>query len=191
MAMVPQEFLDGQPTGVSLLEWHCQKLPRLARSTPASEIQSVSSAEGLLFLARACWQEVLTGQAPTKEAPLHQYVASVPAVLVTDSKTVYDAVHTPCSGFSSRDKHAFLEMAVLRQQALQTRLSVRWVHSTAMLANSLTKPQAVHESELGLFFTRKCTWSLPFNPLFVSARKRREAGLSPLQEAEPSRGSQS
>ena len=64
-----------------------------------------------------------------------------------------------------------LELLALRDGIEACECPVRWVHSDAMLANSLTKG---HERwQLDLFVQNKCRWRLVYDQMFESAKRRR------------------
>ena len=66
-------------------------------------------------------------------------IRSVPGALVTDSKNVWDLMKHPENLLGSRDKRTGLELMGLAQSFEEGDTAIRWVHSDAMLANSLTK----------------------------------------------------
>ena len=73
-----------------------------------------------------------------------------------------------------------LELLALRDGIEACECPVRWVHSDAMLANSLTKG---HERwQLDLFFQNKCRWRLVYDQLFESAKRRKGLGIQALEE---------
>ena len=93
-----------------------------------------------------------------KEADLH--VQMTEGVIVLDSKGVYDEC----------------KQLVITPKGKERRID-------AELANSLTKP---HEPwQLALFYSSGQRWRLVYDEKFMSARKRKTAGLQPLQAEDP------
>eukprot|EP00974_Lingulodinium_polyedra_P030932 2976678-Lingulodinium_polyedra.AAC.1 len=73
------------------------------------------------------------------EERLWWMIRAVPGILVTDSKNVFDLMKHPENLLGGRDKRTGLELMGLAQSLEEGATKLRWVHSDAMLANSLTK----------------------------------------------------
>ena len=58
---------------------------------------------------------------------------------------------------------------------------MRWVHGDAQLANSLTKIGELHQ--IRLFLELGCRWRIVYDPKYMSARRRKQAGIKPLENA--------
>eukprot|EP00974_Lingulodinium_polyedra_P117386 11163064-Lingulodinium_polyedra.AAC.1 len=68
-----------------------------------------------------------------------------------------------------------LELVALREAIAQVEFPVKWVHSDAMLANSLTKG---HEKwQLELLFRNGCRWRVAYDEKFESAKRRKKKGF--------------
>ena len=52
------EILAGKWTPISLMSWNTSKLPRVARSSLAAEIQEACIAEDEAYLVRFMWAEI-------------------------------------------------------------------------------------------------------------------------------------
>ena len=59
--------------------------------------------------------------------------------MVTDSRNVYDRVDKPYITPKGASKKIDLELLALKEAQNLTNLHIRWVHSDAQLANTLTK----------------------------------------------------
>ena len=57
----------------------------------------------------------------------------------------------------------------------------RWVHGEANLANSLTKSTELEQ--IGSFFRAGSRWAMVQDDLMLSAKRRRQLGLRPLDES--------
>ena len=60
------------------------------------------------------------------------------------------------------------------------RVTVRWVHSEAQIANALTKGGA---KELDMYYQMKGTWRIVQDEQMRSSRKRRSEGITTFQQS--------
>ena len=107
-----------------------------------------------------------------------QAVAKVPGCLVTDSRNVYDKLTCEVVSIKGAEKRTNIEALALKESQNNTGLVIRWVHSEAQLANSLTKKGGKNEIEM--FYRMRQRWRIVEDANMKSARKRREEGLDPL-----------
>ena len=73
------------------------------------------------------------------------------------------------------------ELAKLQESCDRTVLKIRWVNGDAQLANSLTKSH--EQAQLNLFYKLGGRWRLVYDETYTSARKRRLAGTTALEDA--------
>ena len=74
-------------------------------------------------------------------------------------------------------KKTNIELLALKEAQRNHGVIIRWVHSEAQLANSLTK----HNSqEMELYYRMQHTWRIVEDEQMMSARRRKTAGLAPL-----------
>ena len=78
------------------------------------------------------------------------------------------------------EKRTDLEMLGLKEAQYTTDLSIRWVHSEAQLANSLTKSGGGREIEL--YYQMRHRWRIVEDEQMRSARKRKQEGMAPLAD---------
>ena len=107
-------------------------------------------------------------------------VAKVPGCLVSDSRNVYDKLLPDELTIRGAEKKTDLELLSVKQAQRMTGVVLRWVHSEAQLANSLTKGQS---KEIELYYTLRHRWRLVSDDQMRSARRRRQDGLEALQDA--------
>ena len=74
-----------------------------------------------------------------------------------------------------------LELLALRDGIEACECPVRWVHSDAMLANSLIKGH--QRWQLDIFSQNKCRWRLVYDQMFESAKRRKGLGIQALEDA--------
>ena len=70
----------------------------------------------------------------------------------------------------------------MKESQQNTGLIIRWVHSEAQLANSLTKVGGKNEIEM--FYRMGQKWRIVEDPDMKSARRRKEEGIEPLAQKE-------
>ena len=110
--------------------------------------------------------------------------AKIPAVLATDSKNTYDNMGKIAAFLNSKEKMVGVDLAKLQESCARTDLKIRWVNGDAQLANSLTKSR--EQAQLNLFYKLGGRWRLVYDETYTSARKRRQAGTTALEDVHQS-----
>ena len=179
IGMAPQDIVDGAVSRVSPMFWKSGKIDRTCRSPGSAEARAAIDGEDNLHLLRYAWAEFngLQTDAWNPEALVKQVLG----VLVTDSRNVYDRVDKPYITPKGASKKIDLEMLALKEAQKYTNLLIRWVHSDAQLANTLTKRGEDHQ--VARFIALGQQWRIVHDPEMFSGRKRRAQGLDPLQNA--------
>jgi hypothetical protein len=162
-------------THVNLVSWSSHKLKRKSRSSNAAEVQAMSDTEDQLYWLRAMVAS-FSGQS-IERGVRETAVNRVTGLLVTDSKSIFDAMHSATGGLGLEEKRTALELVDLCDRVQTNGAVVRWVNSEANPADSLTKAAARKPLE-ELFKTHE--WAITRDPLERSARKLREEGLNHL-----------
>ena len=109
--------------------------------------------------------------------------------MITDSRNVYDKLQTEVLTINGAEKKSNIELISVKESQYRTSLQIRWIHSEAQLANSLTKWNGGHELEL--FYKMRSSWRIVEDPEMKSARRRKAEGLSPLQQQQQQQLAQS
>ena len=182
--MTPKDILNGSVCGVSPITWHSQKIERVCRSPGAAEAQAAVNGEDALHYARFQWSEMLFGEANLGQPD--ETVKKVSGCVVTDSRNVYDRLVTEVLVVKGAEKRTSIELLALKQAQLSTQVQLRWVHSEAQLANSLTK--FAGQREYDLYQKMGHRWRLVEDESMMSARRRKELGLQPLDSKGKSEG---
>ena len=121
-------FLLGENGSHSVLSWQSKKIQRVVKSTLSAETMALMTGVESCFLYAALLREVHNNKL---EMNVHG---------VTDSKSLYDAVHTSKTLEDSRLK---IDVAVLRDYLRKKEMkSIAWVETTDQLADPLTKSGA-------------------------------------------------
>ena len=176
IGMAPTSLLEGEVCGVSLMSWHSSKIDRVCRSPGASEALAAINGEDNLYYARYQWSELLHGCHDLRRPD--EAVLKIPGCLVTDSRNVYDKMSSEVIVVKGAEKRTSIELLGLKEAQRRTNVVIRWVHSEAQLANSLTKEHGLRELEL--FYKMQQQWRIVEDERMLSARRRRELGLQPL-----------
>ena len=169
----------GEVQDVSPLSWSSHKIDRACRSPGAAETQAAVNGEDALFYLRYQWSEMAYGQVDVKDS--ESVVRRVPGCLISDSRNVFDKLNTEVLTIKGAEKRSNIELLAVKASQQQTGLTVRWVHSEAQLANSLTKAGATKELEL--YYQMGHQWRIVEDNEMKSARRRKQDGLEPLQNS--------
>ena len=178
VGMSTQAIHAGEVCGVSPIAWHSQKIDRTCRSPGAAEAQAAINGEDSLYYARFQRSEFLYGK-PDLHRP-DEHVKKTGGCLVTDSRNVYDKLDTEMLVVKGAEKRTNIELLALKEAQWNTGVNLRWVHSEAQLANSLTKSNGHREYEMYVRMGHQ--WRLIEDENMMSAKRRKEKGLKPLEQ---------
>ena len=177
IGFAPLALAEGEITEVSPISWHSSHLDRACRSPGAAEGQAAVNGEDSLYFARYQWAEMLHGEVDVRQP--NATVARVNGYLITDSRNVYDKLVTEVLVIKGAEKETNIELLSVKEAQQSTGVQVRWVHSEAQLANGLTKSGLSREFEL--FYQMQGKWRIVEDPSMMSARRRKQMGLQPLE----------
>ena len=165
-----KSVLLGNAGEFSMVAWQSKKLPRICRSSTAAEVQTGGHAvDSHEFMKQIVLEWMNPFPIPVRE--MDTALASMPSVLVTDSKNLYDSVvRIESSGLQLEERRLALEVLSIRERVAQAGVLYKWVDSDQQLADALSKPY-VHESLL-LALQRRVV-KLQFDEEFVSAKRKR------------------
>ena len=132
-----ESLLSGEMCKVSPVFWRSAKIERQCRSPGASEALAAIDCEDALFGVRLQVFEMLGHPVNVRKA--EESVAQIPAVLVTDSTNVHDRMKKDVYVPKGPEFRTAMELIGLKEASTRTHMPIRWGHSDAQLANSLTK----------------------------------------------------
>ena len=184
VALTSGNLLSGELCKVSPVYWASSKIQRQCRSPGAAESLAAIDCEDVMYAVRLQLFEMTGGVVNVRRTGMQ--VSSIPAVLVTDSTNVYDKLHTEVYVPKGPERRVSLEMLGLKQAIEETRLDLRWVHSDAQLANSLTKDNEQHQ--LNKFYQLGHRWKIVEDEEMKSAKRRKKLGLDALEDGKRSSG---
>ena len=127
---------DGLATAWTPAFWTSYRLPRVVNSTLSAEAQAMTAATGMGEWALLLLSECLDG--PTYLRSMWDTASKRRALVVTDCKSLFDHVQSQ-SAPTLDDRRTALDIVILRESLSKTLGSLRWVPTTYMLADSLTK----------------------------------------------------
>ena len=172
----PENMLAGAVGAVSPMAWHSSRLDRVCRSPGAAEALAAVNGEDALFFARYQWCELEYGIKDVRDC--REVASGIRGCIVTDSRNVYDKLSTEVMMVKGAERRTDLELLSLKESQATTGLIIRWVHSEAQLANSLTKSGG--DREIELYYQMQHQWRIVEDAQMRSARKRKQDGLPPL-----------
>ena len=173
----PRSLQDGDLGKITPVVWSSTKIDRQCLSPGSAETQAAVNGEDALFYVRFQLAEIFHG-CPDARQPT-ALVKTVPGCVITDSRNVFDKLNCEVLAIKGAEKKSNLELISLKEAQEQNGVKLRWVHSEAQLSNSLTK--AGGSKELELFYKMGHQWKIVEDPAMQSARKRKAAGLEPLE----------
>jgi len=106
-------------------------------------------------------------------------VNSVPALMVTDAKALFDAHKSETSALGLKEKRSGIELLFLKENMARNGTTLRWVNSGAMLADAMTKGKARYILEE---FLRTGVWKIVEDDKFTSLKKRTADGKDPFED---------
>ena len=137
---------------ISPITWSSKKIQKVVTSTLSAETTSLAAAMDQLSWLRIYWQWLLdpTTQWKKPEESLPKIPSAISVatmtngtdVAVTDCKSLYDLVTRTAPPACSEFRVQLVARAI--KEAMKEGTTLRWVHSGAQLADSLTKIMASH-----------------------------------------------
>ena len=179
IGLTSQRLLQGDMCSVSPVYWRSAKITRQCRSPGAAEALAAIDGEDAMYAVRLQVYEMLGNEVKVRHTEEH--VAKIPGVLVTDSTNVHDRLHSEVYVPKGPEHRTSLELLGLKEGVVRTQTPIRWVHSDAQLANSLTKDS--EPQQLQKFYQLNQRWRIVDDPQMRSARNRKKQGLNALEDS--------
>ena len=127
---------DNTEAPISPVSWSSKKITRVVRSTLSAEAYSMSRSIDRLGWMRLTWGIIAIPQFPWKE-PQKAFSQLPRAVITTDCRSLFDLVSRTALP-SCEEYRTTLEVLLIREQC-QEHCVFRWIPTTVMLADVLTK----------------------------------------------------
>ena len=155
---------------VSVLNWQSKKIKRVVRSSLAAETSSMSICQENLDWKRTMWEQVTRCEFVLENC--EQFLTARPSILVTDCKSLYDAIHKEGAAPASTDKRMALELAIVKAKAVSGEADLRWIDARYQIADCLTK-HASRKSEAVLQkILQEAQWRILAEQDMLDRRKR-------------------
>ena len=122
---------------LSPLSWSSKKISRVVRSTLSAEAYSMSRSVDRLGGLRLLWGVMVIPQFPW-QMPSKAYAQLPMGIITTDCRSLYDLVSRTAMP-QCEEYRTTLEVLLIREQC-QDNCVFRWIPTTIMLADALTKP---------------------------------------------------
>ena len=68
-----------------------------------------------------------------------QFFKDRPSILITDCKSLYDAIHKEGAAPASTDKRLAIELAIVKAKAVSGETALRWIDASFQITDRLTK----------------------------------------------------
>ena len=68
-----------------------------------------------------------------------QFLTARPSILITDCKSLYDAIHKEGAAPASTDKRSAIELAIVKAKAVFGVTDLRWIDARYQIADCFTK----------------------------------------------------
>lgn len=163
--------LEGHRSAFSPVAWQSRKLARVARSSTSAEVQMASNATDHHEFLKQILLEWFNKRPVLENSP-DQVMKTMPSILILDAKNLYDALsRIETSGLQLEEKRTAIDVLSIRERTQQTGILVKWVDSDQQLGDGLSKP---NQFDSLLEILRFGSLSIVFDPLFVSAKRKRQ-----------------
>ena len=135
-----RSMLQGQEAIFSMIGWKSHTLKRRTVSTLSAETQGIVESAAV-----ACWYRYLLAELFYKDLVTsagidwETMLEPLEFGIVTDAKSVYDALTNSTGTSSSTDKRTAIDLAIIREYLRRHNGCIRWIDGTVQLADSLTK----------------------------------------------------
>ena len=136
-----KDTFNGTESPYHVLDWRSFRLPRVARSSLAAEVQSAAQAVDSTEFVVRFWYMTMHPNASLKET-LNVRDPNLAPIFVTDAKALYDSYHRDAINHGATDKRTNLELRVLREQVESIGGILKWISSERQFGDGFTKMAA-------------------------------------------------
>ena len=132
-----QRMEHGSWAPFSPMLWKSHRQKRKAPSTLSAEAMAAGETVGVLDWLRVFFEEVTNKRFVLNQ--WEEWISKRPAILLTDCKSVYDALNQQWTSGSKCDKRTTIDLAIIRDVLSRDMSRVRWIDTRMQLADSMTK----------------------------------------------------
>ena len=129
---------------VSVLSWQSKKIKRFVRSSLGAEASRMFTCQEHLDWMRTMWEQMTSSAFVLENC--EQFLKARPSILITDCKSLYDAIDKEGTAPASTGKRLAVELATVKANAVSGETDLRWIDARYQIAICLTK-HATRKSE--------------------------------------------
>ena len=116
------------------------------------------------------WEQMTRGDFVIEN--YERFLTARPSIVVTDCKSLYDAIHKEGAAPASTDKRLAIELAIVKDKAVSGETDLRWIDARYQNADWLTK-HASRKSEAVLQkIQQEAQWRITAEEDMLDRRKR-------------------
>ena len=143
VTIVTSGSIEAASVPATLVEFQSSTIHRVVRSTLAAEAASLSTALDRQLYVRLVLEALLHGEPET--TPCWRNQLRVPGLMVVDAKSLFD--HLSTTGSIPKERQVMIDLLAARELVESGAVDIKWVPTTHMVADMLTKsmipPEAV------------------------------------------------
>ena len=136
IGVTSEALLQGKTSPYSTLQWKSSRVRRVCNSSLAAETLCLVAALNQLEWSRCMWHELTNGAFTLKN--WEKDIASKPAVVAVDAKSIYDHVSKPTVSVTG-DKRSAIDLSYIREILERDGSRLHWVDARFQAADDLTK----------------------------------------------------
>jgi len=141
MSLLSDKSILKKPALCSLVEFHSGTISRVVKSTMAAESASLSIALDRHLYLRLLVESMLYGE--PEYGHDWRMKLKIPGVLITDAKSLFD--HLGKTGSMPKERQTLIDLLTARDLVENHAVDLRWMPTTHMLADILTKKMPITE----------------------------------------------
>ena len=151
---------------LSALSWQSKKIKRVVRSSLAAETRSMPTCQEHLDWMRTMWEQMTRGDFVLEH--YEQFLTARPRILVTDCKSLYDAIYKEGAAPASTDKR----LAIVKAKAVSGETEMRWIDARCQIADCLTKHASWKSEAVLQKILQEAHWRTTAEEDMLDRRKR-------------------
>ena len=132
--LTDRRILEGRAPA-ALVEFQSARISRVVKSTMSAESASLSLALDRQLYLRLLVEAFIWGEPGTTGNWRHNL--KLPGIMVTDARSLYD--HLCTTGSMPSERQTLIDLLIARDLTEAKAMEIRWVPTTHMLADALTK----------------------------------------------------
>ena len=156
---------------VSVLSWHSKKINRVVRSSLAAEASSMSTCQEHLDWMRTVWLHMTRSEFVLEN--YEQFPMARPSILITNCKSLCDAIHKEGAAPASTDKRLAIELAIVQAKAVSGETDLRCIDARNQIAGCLTKHASRMSEAVLQNVLNEAQWRITVEEDMLDRRKRK------------------